>query len=235
MESKALLHNSLIVPIRERSNHRLMNVYAMMKTRPRIWPPKISLLTSLPQGASSDNFSNGWPSFFFLYPLSRVHERRQYPIHKLSCNHELPQDIHPRNSLRFMSLSENLIGNTKKKAHTSVRLVFCLEWSSIQVAEQLLNKSSELQQVPEVATVAHSSHNASLVFSTFPHPITWLRPSQGYQPPPQKRKWLQSWLTWLTHNSLYDSLTTHPWLTHNSSMSQLDTGLLLFFPDVVVF
>jgi len=58
----------------------------------------------LARGTSPDSFSDGWPSFFLLYPVILVRESRQYPIHELLCDRELPRDIHRRNSLKSIEM-----------------------------------------------------------------------------------------------------------------------------------
>ena len=97
-----------------------------------------------------------------------------------------------------------------------VRLVFCLEWSSIQVTEQLLNKSLELQHVLEITTVAHSSHKCLPENCDIPTSSPDFGPVKKINHHPKREKWLQSWLTL---RLIHDSLTTHSQLTHNSLMT----------------
>jgi len=78
------------------------NMYAIVKMIARQIGLMISekrTFLSFARGPSDENFSEGCPSFFFLYPVMAVRERRQYPIHELACVRELPRDIHRRNSL----------------------------------------------------------------------------------------------------------------------------------------
>ena len=79
----------------------LTYMYAMMKITARAIGDSTSEKSTVLQPARSTspiNFSEGCPSLFFLYPVTMVRESRQYPIHELECERELPLAIHRRNS-----------------------------------------------------------------------------------------------------------------------------------------
>ena len=84
-----------------RSGKDLTNMYAMMNIVAWHMGQMISENSTARQGArgtSPDSFSDGCPSFFFLYPVIIVRERRQYPYQLLAFARELPRDIQRRNS-----------------------------------------------------------------------------------------------------------------------------------------
>lgn len=79
----------------------LTNMYAMTKSMAM----QTGIMISEPmtdrhvaRGTSPDSFSEGCPSFFFLYPVIIVLDNRQYPYQLLALVLELPRDIHLRNS-----------------------------------------------------------------------------------------------------------------------------------------
>ena len=80
----------------------LTNMYAMIRRMAKKIGKRTSEMMTARQparGMSPDNFSDGLPSFFFLYPVIIVRDNRQYPIQELLCERELPRDIQRKNSL----------------------------------------------------------------------------------------------------------------------------------------
>ena len=89
----------------------LTNMYAMIRRMAKKMGKRTSETMTARQparGTSPDSFSDGRPSFFFLYPVIIVRDSRQYPIQELLCERELPRDIQRKNSL----LKRNLPVNT---------------------------------------------------------------------------------------------------------------------------
>ncbi len=80
----------------------LTNMYAMIRRKAKKMGKRTSEMMTARQparGTSPDSFSDGRPSFFFLYPVIIVRDNRQYPIQELLCERELPRDIQRKNSL----------------------------------------------------------------------------------------------------------------------------------------
>ena len=83
------------------SGNDLTNMYATMKMMHAPMGHRISEKMTFLHGArgtSPDSFSDGCPSFFFLYPVIAVRDRRQYPYQLLAFVRELPRDIQRKNS-----------------------------------------------------------------------------------------------------------------------------------------
>jgi hypothetical protein len=80
----------------------LTNMYATIRRMAKKMGKRTSEMMTARQparGTSPDSFSEGRPSFFFLYPVIIVRDKRQYPIQELLCEREFPRDIQRKNSL----------------------------------------------------------------------------------------------------------------------------------------
>ena len=103
------------------SGNAFTNMYAMMNsiaiTTGKITSEKITA-RHLARGTSPESFSDGRPSFFFLYPVIIVRVSRQYPIQELLCERELPRDIHRKNSLK-----EKRIRDRSERANMNIPIV----------------------------------------------------------------------------------------------------------------
>jgi len=83
------------------SGNDFTNMYAMTKIAEMQMGEMISekiTVRHVARGTSPESFSEGWPSFFFLYPVIIVLDNRQYPYQLLAFVLELPRDIQRKNS-----------------------------------------------------------------------------------------------------------------------------------------